>query len=92
MNHPGLLSPLLVPKKAWDTVTMDFIPGLPSSYQFDCILVVIDKFTKYGHFIALKHPYTTQSVAEPFLENVYKLHGMPAVIVSDRDPVFTSIF
>lgn len=92
VNYLGLLSPLPVPNKAWDTVTMDFITGLPQSCQHDCILVVIDKFTKYGHFMALKHPYSAQKVAEIFLDNVYKLHGMPVLIVSDRDPIFTSAF
>lgn len=91
-NYPGLLSPLPVPKKAWEYLTMDFISGLPVSGQFDCIFLVIDKFTKYGHFIPLKHPFTAIRVAEVFLDNVYKLHGMPEYIVSDRDHVFTSTF
>jgi hypothetical protein len=69
---------------------MDFIEGLPKSQSFDTILLVIDKFTKYGHFIPMKHPYTTLSVAQLFLNNVYKNHGMPKVIISDRDKVFTS--
>jgi transposase InsO family protein len=55
-------------------------------------MVVVDKFTKYNHFIPLKHPYTTQSVAKQFLNQVYKLHGLPESIVSDRDSVFTSNF
>ena len=55
----GLLSPLPVPTKAWATVTMGFISGLPPSGQFDCIMVIIDKFTKYGHFVPVKHPYTS---------------------------------
>ena len=90
--YPGLLSPLLVPSRAWETVTMDFISGLPSSDQYDCIMVIIGKFTKYGHFIPVKHPYTAQKISELFLDNIYKLHGMPRYIVSDRDPVFTSNF
>lgn len=56
VNYPGLLYPLPVPSKAWETVTMDFISGLPSSCGYECILVVIDKFTKCGHFIPLKLP------------------------------------
>lgn len=71
---------------------MDFISGLPQSELFDCIMVVIDKFTKYGHFIPVKHPYNAIKIVEIFLDNVYKLHGMPSLIVSDRDPVFTSDF
>jgi hypothetical protein len=69
---------------------MDFIEGLPKSQSFDTILVVIDKFTKYGHFIPLKHPYTAMTVAQLFLNQVYRYHGMPQVVVSDRGKVFTS--
>ena len=71
---------------------MDFINGLPTSGSYNCILAVIDKFTRYGHFIPLRHPFTAQKVAEAFVDNIYKLHSMPKVIVSDRDPIFTSLF
>lgn len=54
---PGLLAPLLVPKQAWSVVTMDFVEGLPQSIRFNAILVVVDKFTKYGHFVPLAHPF-----------------------------------
>jgi hypothetical protein len=54
------------------------------------ILVVIDKFTKYGHFIPLTHPYTALTVAQKFVDTIYKLHGLPSMIISDRDLVFTS--
>jgi transposase InsO family protein len=53
---------------------------------------VVDKFTKYGHFLFLKHPFTTVTFAKIFLDNIYKLHGMPLAIASDRDQVFTSNF
>jgi hypothetical protein len=71
---------------------MDFIEGLPRSGHFDCILIVVDKFTQYDHFIPLSHPYTAQSVASIFMNVIYKLHGLPASIISGRDPVFTSKF
>lgn len=89
---PGLLQPLLVPTQAWHTVSLDFIEGLPKSKSFDTILVVIDKFTKYGHFIPLAHPYSALSIAQLYLDNVYKLHGLPQVIIYDRDRIFTSAF
>jgi hypothetical protein len=53
---------------------------------------VVDLFSKYGHFIALGHPYTATSVARAFFDNIICLHGIPSSIVSDRDPVFTSNF
>jgi len=54
------------------------------------ILVIVDRLTKYGHFLPLAHPYTTATVAQAFLANILKLHGMPSTIILDRDPVFTS--
>jgi hypothetical protein len=88
----GLLQPLPIPSSPWECATMDFIVGLPPSRQFNCLLVIVDKLTKFAHFIPLKHPYTATKVAELFVDNVYRLHGMPASLVSDRDPVFTSTF
>lgn len=89
---PGLLQPLPIPEKAWDIISLDFIEGLPKSSRFDTILVIVDKFTKYGHFIPLAHAYTAMTVAQVFVEHVYKLHGLPKIIISDRDKVFTSNF
>lgn len=87
---PDLLQPLPVPTQAWHTVCLDFIDGLPKSKQWDTILVVIDKFTKYGHFIPMAHPYTALTVAQVYMDHIYKLHGLPKVLISDRDRVFTS--
>jgi hypothetical protein len=77
IKTPGLLHPLPIPPTTWHTISMDFIEGLPKSKQFDTIIVIIDKLSKYAHFIPLAHPYTAASIARLFMDNVYKLHGMP---------------
>ena len=82
---PGLLQPLPVPDSAWPVLSLDFVEGLPTSGQVICVLMVIDYFTKYGHFIPLHHPFTAHTIANVFLANVYKLHGMPSAIVPDHD-------
>jgi hypothetical protein len=89
---PGLLQPLPVLDHAWKVISLDFIEGLPLSGSFNCLLVVVNTFSKYAHFLGLKLPFTASSVARLFLTQVYKLHGMPQAIVSDRDRIFTSNF
>ena len=56
------------------------------------ILVVVDHLSKYSHFCALIHPYTTSSVAQSFMDQIFHLHGIPSSIVLDRDATFTSNF
>jgi hypothetical protein len=92
VKSPGLLQPLPIPDEAWQISIIDFIEGLPQSGNANCIMVIVHKFTKFAHFIALKHPYTAASVAKMFLDNVYKIHCMPASIVLYRGRVFTSKF
>ena len=68
---------------------MDFIDSLPRVHGKSVILTVVDRFSKHAHFIALSHPYTALTVAKAFFDAIVRLHGFPASIVSDRDPVFT---
>ena len=75
---------------AWQTIPMDFVEGLPRFGNVNYILVIVDSFTKYGHFLPLWHPFTAFRVAKLFLNNVYRLHGLPSAIISDRDQIFTS--
>lgn len=71
---------------------MDFITGLPKFAGYECILVVVDWLSKYGQFIPLKDPFTAKLVAELFVQQIVRLHSLPAFIVNDRDPIFLSNF
>jgi hypothetical protein len=81
-----------VPQSAWEMVSMDFIEGLPLSSNANTILVVVDKYSKFAHFVPLCHPFSAASVAKVFMDNIYKLHSLPKSIISNRDRIFTSKF
>jgi hypothetical protein len=92
IKSPGTLQPLPIPPAIWRDISMDFVVGLPKSGNKLIIMFIIDFLFKYAHFCALQHPFTTSIVAQLFMDQVFKLHGMPHSIVSDHDPTFTNNF
>jgi len=76
----------------WKDICMDFIVGLPKSGNNLVIMVVVYRLSKYAPFFSFQHPFTAATVAQIFMDNVFKLHGIPNYIVSDRDPTFTNNF
>ena len=79
------------PQWKWEDMTMNFIIGLPKSFRGnDSIWVIVDRFSKTAHFLAMKKKQSVESLARLYVENIVKLHGVPKSIISDRDPRFTS--
>ncbi|KAA3484997.1 reverse transcriptase [Gossypium australe] len=71
---------------------MDFVEVLLVSKGKDIILVVVDRLTKYGHFVALSHPFMAVTIAQEYLTHVYKLYGALKSIILDRGKIFLSTF
>lgn len=92
LSPQGLLHPLPIPKASLEEVSMDFVVKLPKSKGFETIMVVVDWLSKYRHFIPIKHPYIARIIAEVFVKEMVRLHGIPMSIVSDRDPPLSVYF
>lgn len=88
----GYLQPLPTPETPWTSLSMDFIVKLPESGSADSILVVVDRLTKMSHFIPCRETTDAPELAELFLHNIFRLHGLPRDIVSDRGSAFVSKF
>ena len=90
-HRAGLLQPLPILEWKWEVVTIDFITKLPrSSSRHDSIMVVVDKLTKAVHFVPVKLTHKVADVAEIYMKDIARLHGVPKAIVSDRDSKFNS--
>jgi len=86
------LRPLEVPYAAWSSISTDFITQLPESEGKTQIMVVVDRFSKMAHFIGRHEKATAKGVADTFLREVWKLHGLPTEIISDIDAKFSGEF
>jgi len=88
----GFLQPLPILDHVWQHISMNFIEGLPLSNGKQAIFVVVDRLSKAAHFIPLSNPYTASTVAQAFMDHVFKLHGFPSSITSDKDSIFLNKF
>ena len=84
------LRPNKVPERLWQHILVDFITKLPMSKGHDSILVVCDRFSKMSHFVATTEKTTAEGLARLFRDNIWKLHGLPESVISDRGLQFTA--
>ena len=90
---PGKLQPLDIPQMKWECISMDFITALPKvTGNFDLIFVAVDWLTKVAHLITTRATASASDIAQLFVKEIVRLHGVPARIISDRDAKFTSKF
>ena len=88
----GLLQPIPIPARKWEQVTTDLVTDLPVSDGHIAIAVFVDRLSKMVHFTPCTKEITAAQYAQLFVDNVFRLHGAPEVLISDRDPRFTSKF
>ena len=89
----GLLLLIRIPEWKWDQITMDFLVGLPlTGRKHDSVWVMVDRMTKSVHFLPVRTDYSLNKLAELYISEIVRLHGIPISIISDRDPRFTSRF
>ncbi|CAI5703340.1 unnamed protein product [Peronospora effusa] len=87
------LQPLPVPAECWESVSMDFVFGFPKdAHGNNGILVFVDSFCKMVHLVAVPDSITAEGCARVFIDTIFRLHGLPRELVSDRDPRFTAEF
>ena len=88
----GVLQPIPLPERAWQQITTDLVTDLPESDGKTAVAVFVDRLTKMVHFFPCTKEITAAEYARLFVNQVFRLHRMPEVIISDRDPRFVSKF
>ena len=84
---------LPIPVWKWEKITMDFVTGLPRiQRQHDAIWVIVDRLTKSAHFLPINVEDSLEKLAQLYVDEIVRLHGVPISIVSYRDPRLTSRF
>ena len=92
-QRQGLYTPFLVPSRPWESISMDYLMGYPTTkHQHDTILLVVDIFSNMAILIPYKKTMTEQQAAQLFFEHVWKHYGLPMPIISERDAIFVSTF
>ena len=92
-HHPyGLLEPLPIPSKPWQSISLDFITDLSVSKGFNAILIVVDRYTRMAHFLPCTKEISSEETAEIVMREVCRHHGLPDSIINDRGPPFVSKF
>ena len=87
----GLLKPLPIPVWKWQNITMDFVTKLPRTpKKNDVVWVIVDRLTKSAHFIPFRVGQSTEVLADKYIREIVRLHGVPVSITSDRDARFRS--
>ena len=89
----GKLQPLPIPEWKWDSISMDFVSGLPRSPTCcDAVWVIVDRLTKSAHFLPMNMEFSLEKLTRMYIKEIVRLHGVPSSIISDRDPRFASGF
>jgi hypothetical protein len=89
----GNLQPLSIPEWKWEDICMDFIVGLPrTSHGHYTIWVIMDRLTKLAHFIPVAMTYRVKQYAELYISHIFRHHGIPKTIISDRESIFVARF